>query len=190
MISKLSENGSAGYVLANGSMTSNTNSDGAIRQKIMENDLVDCMIALPGQLFYTTPIPACIWILSKKKKRPNETLFIDARSLGQIDEATKTRYLSKNEISQLAQTYHKWRNQDGYSDTLGFSASRTTGDIERSGYVLAPGRYVGNKKLETDDTLFEDKMIALYSDYSEQRKESVELDIKVIASLSALGFEL
>ena len=190
MISKLSENGVAGFVLANGSMSTNTSGEGEIRQKIIENDLVDCMIALPGQLFYTTPISVCIWVLSKKKKRPHETLFIDARLIGQIGEATKNRFLSDKEISKLAKTYHNWQSRNNYSDILGFCASVATEEIKKLGYILTPGRYVGSKKIESDDVNFEEKMSLLCSELSELRIKSYELDDKVASSLRALGFEL
>ena len=180
----------AGFVLANGSMSTHTNSEGEIRRKIIENDLVDCMIAMPGQLFFTTPISVCIWVLSKKKKRPNETLFIDARLIGQIGEATKNRFLSDKEISKLAKTYHNWQNRNDYSDTLGFCASATTEEIKKLGYILTPGRYVGSKKIESDDVNFEEKMSLLCSELNELRIKSYELDDKVASSLRTLGFEL
>lgn len=190
MISKLSENGVAGFVMANGSMSSTTSGEGLIRQKIIENDLVDCMIALPGQLFYTTPIPVCIWILSKRKSRANETLFIDARSAGQIDDITKNRFLSKDGISKLAQTYHDWRSLSGYADTPGFCASASTEEIKKSKYVLTPGEYVQNKKIEFDDPEFEEKMSILRAELAAQKTINKKLDAMVAESLKVLGFEL
>jgi len=154
MISKLSENGVAGFVLANGSMSTNTNSEGQIRQKIIENDLVDCMIALPGQLFFTTQIPVCLWFISRNKKadagrgfrdRQGETLFIDARKMGTLVDRVH-RDLSDDEIAEIARTYHAWRGEaeaGDYEDKAGFCKSATLEEIKTHQYVLTPGRYVG-----------------------------------------------
>jgi len=199
MVSKLSVNGVAGFVLANGSMSTSTNSEGEIRKKIIENDLVDCMIALPGQLFYTTQIPVCLWFLSKNKKadtvrgyreRTGETLFIDARNMGtMIDRVHKE--LLQEDIIKIAQTYHAWRGEakDGaYEDTPGFCKSSTLEEIKSHHYVLTPGRYVGAAAIEDDGIPFEQKMTELSSTLYEQMHESVKLDSVIRKNLEHLGF--
>ncbi|WP_372654341.1 type I restriction-modification system subunit M, partial [Alcanivorax borkumensis] len=166
MVSKLSESGVAGFVLANGSMSTNTKGEGEIRKKLIENDLVDCMIALPGQLFYTTQIPVCLWFLTKNKKaetipghsdsnhrnRQGETLFIDARNMGSMVDRTH-KELTTDDIGEIARTYHAWRGEekDGdYEDVPGFCKATTLDDIKANDYVLTPGRYVGAAELEDD----------------------------------------
>jgi len=199
MVSKLSVNGVAGFVLANGSMSTSTNSEGDIRKKIIENDLVDCMIALPGQLFYTTQIPVCLWFLSKNKKadsvrgyreRKNETLFIDARNMGtMIDRVHKE--LLQDDIIKIAKTYHAWRGEakDGeYEDTPGFCKSSTLEEIKSHHYVLTPGRYVGAAAIEDDGIPFEQKMTELSATLYEQMSESVKLDTVIKDNLKHLGF--
>jgi len=174
MISKLSENGVAGFVLANGSMSTSTKGEGAIRQKIIENDLVDCMIALPGQLFYTTQIPVCLWFLSKNKKaqtvvghsesnhrnRQGEMLFIDARNIGAMIDRTHKEF-SADDIAGIARTYHAWRGEakdDDYEDIAGYCKAATLEEVKANDYVLTPGRYVGAAEIEDDGVLFEEKI--------------------------------
>ncbi|MBI9108908.1 MAG: N-6 DNA methylase [Spirochaetales bacterium] len=161
MISKLSEHGVAGFVLANGSMSTNTTGEGLIRRKMVENDLVDCMIALPGQLFYTTQIPVCLWFLTKDKKtdsergyrnREGETLFIDARKIGSMISRTQ-KELDTDDIAAIARTYHAWRGEakDGvYEDKAGYCKAASLEDIKKNDFVLTPGRYVGAALLEDD----------------------------------------
>ena len=199
MISKLSENGTAGFVMANGSMSSNTSGEGAIRRKIIENDLVDCMIALPGQLFYTTQIPVCLWFLAKNKKeekqkgfrnRAGETLFIDARQLGTMVSRT-TKELTTEDIATIASTYHAWRgkSKDGiYKDESGFCKSATLGDIKANDYVLTPGRYVGAAEIEDDGVPFETKMSELSRTLYQQMKEADKLDEVIKSNLTLLGY--
>ncbi|MDR9375389.1 MAG: class I SAM-dependent DNA methyltransferase, partial [Schleiferiaceae bacterium] len=154
MLSKLSETGTAGFVLANGSMSSNTSGEGQLRRSMIENDLVDCMIALPGQLFYTTQIPVCLWFMTKNKKadpergfrnRQGETLFIDAREMGRMI-SRKQCELTETELDKITGTYHAWRGEekDGeYQDIAGFCKSARLKEIAKNDYVLTPGRYVG-----------------------------------------------
>ena len=168
MISKLSEHGTAGFVLANGSMSTTTSGEGEIRQQIIENDLVDCMIALPGQLFYTTQIPVCLWFISKDKaaksahsqaqglrNRSGETLFIDARNIGSMISRTH-KELPSDDIAAIAKTYHTWRGEaeaggyEAYVDTAGYCKSATLTDIKANDYVLTPERYVGAAAIEDD----------------------------------------
>ena len=145
-IHHLSPTGVAGFVMANGSMSTNTTSEGEIRKNIIEADLVDCMIALPGQLFYTTQIPVCLWFVARNKKngkfrnRPGQTLFIDARKLGALVDRTHKDF-SEEEIDKVATTYHAWRGEKDageYRDVPGFCKSASTGEIKEHGYVLAP----------------------------------------------------
>lgn len=199
MVSKLSVNGVAGFVLANGSMSTSTNSEGDIRQKMIENDLVDCMIALPGQLFYTTQIPVCLWFLSKNKKadavkgyrkRTDETLFIDARNMGTMTDRVHKELL-QDDIIKIAKTYHAWRGEakDGeYEDTPGFCKSSTVEEIKSHHYVLTPGRYVGAAAIEDDGMPFEQKMTELSATLYEQMSESVKLDSVIRKNLEHLGF--
>ena len=199
MISKLSENGVAGFVLANGSMSTNTNTEGEIRKKIIENDLVDCMIALPGQLFYTTQIPACLWFLTNNKKadstrgfrdRQGETLFIDARQRGTLLDRVH-RDLSDDEIAEIARTYHAWRGEekDGeYEGKAGVCKSATLAEIRNHDYVLTPGRYVGAAELEDDGIPFEEKMAEFSATLFDQMREGTELDAVICKNLEVLGF--
>ena len=201
MISKLSDNGTAGFVLANGSMSSNTSGEGELRRKMIENDLVDCMIALPGQLFYTTQIPVCLWFLTKNKhtnteqgfkSREGETLFIDARQMGALMEGSRTtKELSVDELSDIARTYHAWRGEKGngeYKDKAGFCKAATLDEIKANDYVLTPGRYVGAAELEDDGIPFEVKMKELSQTLYQQMQEADELDSVIRQNLEALGY--
>ncbi len=195
----LSPEGSAGFVLANGSMSTNTSGEGEIRRKLIEADLVDCMIALPGQLFYTTQIPVCLWFLIRSKQantsqgfrnRAGETLFIDARKMGSLIDRTH-RELSPEEIAEIARTYHAWRGEekDGlYEDKPGFCKSAFLADIASHQHVLTPGRYVGAEAIEDDGVPFEEKMADLTATLYAQMKKSVELDEVIHNNLEALGY--
>jgi type I restriction enzyme M protein len=199
MVSKLSANGVAGFVLANGSMSTNTVGEGAIRQKIVENDLVDCMIALPGQLFYTTQIPVCLWFLTKNKKansqhgyrnREGETLFIDARKIGTMISRVQKELLTED-IASIAKTYHAWRGEekDGdYKDEAGYCKSSTLEDIRKNDYVLTPGRYVGAAEIEDDGIHFETKMTEMSQTLYGQMGESAKLDDTIRKNLTRLGY--
>ena len=204
MISKLSSSGVAGFVLANGSMSTNTSGEGAIRKKIIENDLVDCMIALPGQLFYTTQIPVCLWFLTKNKKaqvveghtdsnhrdRKGETLFIDARNMGTMVDRTH-KEMTTDDIAEIARTYHAWRGEakDGaYEDKPGFCKASTLDEIKANDYVLTPGRYVGAAEIEDDGIPFEEKMGDLTQTLYRQMDESEKLDAVIRKNLEALGY--
>jgi len=199
MVSKLSEHGVAGFVLANGSMSTNTKGEGAIRRKLVENDLVDCMIALPGQLFYTTQIPVCLWFLTKNKKMDNErgyrnregeTLFIDARKIGSMISRTQ-KELDVDDIAAIAKTYHAWRGEekDGvYEDQAGYCKSGTLENIRKHDYVLTPGRYVGAAPLEDDGIPFETKMTELSQKLYAQMEESEKLDEVIRKNLERLGY--
>ena len=195
MIYHLSPKGYAGIVLANGSMSSNTNNEGEIRENLLEADLVDCMIALPGQLFFNTQIPACIWILAKDKtgkkdkKRPRkkEVLFIDARELGQMISRTQKAF-SKEDIKRVADVYHGWRNKKGkYEDSAGFCKSSTLKEIKSHDYVLTPGRYVGLAQVEDDGIPFHQKMGQLTKELAGHFEESKKLEKEIRKNLSNLG---
>jgi type I restriction enzyme M protein len=195
----LSPGGTAGFVLANGSMSTNTSGEGEIRQKLIEADMVDCMIALPGQLFYTTQIPVCLWFMTRSKKadakrgfrdRQGETLFIDARKMGSLIDRTH-RELSTEEITEIGRTYHAWRGErkDGdYEDQPGFCKSATLDDIKSHHYVLTPGRYVGAEAIVDDGIPFEEKMAELSDTLYEQMRESIELDAVIRKNLEMLGY--
>jgi type I restriction enzyme M protein len=196
IIHHLAPNGIAGFVLANGSMSSNTSGEGDIRRAIVEADLVDCMIALPGQLFYTTPIPACLWFFTRNKKnsrfrdRRGQTLFIDARKLGHLIDRTH-RELVDEELARIAATYHAWRGEKGagdYEDVPGFCKSATLDEIGANGYVLTPGRYVGAEEVEDDDEPFSDRMKKLTAKLNEQFSESARLERAIQDNLRRLGY--
>jgi type I restriction enzyme M protein len=194
----LAPHGIAGFVLANGSMSSNQSGEGEIRKAIIEADLVDCMVALPGQLFYSTQIPACLWFLARSKSngrfrdRRGETLFIDARKLGVLIDRVH-RDLTPEEIERIAGTYHAWRGDKDagkYKDIPGFCKSAKTEEIEEHGFVLTPGRYVGAEAVVDDDEPFEDKMANLTEQLSEQFAEGARLEAAIRENLEHLGFAL
>lgn len=197
----LAPNGIAGFVLANGSMSSQQSGEGLIRQKIVEADLVDCMVALPGQLFYSTQIPVCLWFLARDKKnglggkgkkmrdRRGETLFIDARKLGVMVDRVH-RELREEDVARIADTYHHWRGDlaGAYEDIAGFCKSATTQEIAGHGYVLTPGRYVGAEAVEEDAEGFEEKMRRLVARLGEQFDEGARLDAVIRKNLRGLGY--
>jgi len=188
-IHHLSPNGTAGFVLANGSMSSNTSGEGEIRKAIIEDDLVDCMVALPGQLFYSTQIPVCLWFLTRKKQNRNgKTLFIDARKLGTLTDRVH-RDLSNEDIAQIADTYHAWKEVKKYKDVAGFCKSVTIEEIRAQGYVLTPGRYVGAAELEDDDEPFVLKMARLTKELEAQFEESNKLEKMIRVGLGKLNYE-
>lgn len=198
----LSPGGTAGVVLANGSMSSQQSGEGEIRKAMLEADVVDCMVALPGQLFYSTQIPACLWFLARNKNpgkglrdRRGQVLFIDARKLGLLVDRTR-RELTEEEIQKIADTYHAWRGEIGrggfetrpYVDIPGFCKSASMDDIRKHGHVLTPGRYVGATEQEDDGEPFEEKMARLSALWRAQRAEAARLDAAIEANLDALGY--
>ena len=194
MVHHLSPNGTAGFVLANGSMSSSQSNEGEIRKNLIEAGLVDCMVALPGQLFTTTQIPVCLWFLARNRRngryrdRRGEILFIDARDMGSLVNRTQ-RVLSDEEISKIADTYHAWREgEEDYEDTLGFCKSVNLAGVRSHDYILTPGRYVGAKEQDEDAEPLEDKMARLTSEWRKQREESVRLDAAIGKNLKDLGF--
>ena len=194
MVHHLSPSGTTGFVLANGSMTSAQSNEGEIRKNLLEANLVDCMVALPGQLFRSTQIPVCLWFLARNRRngrfrdRRRETLFIDARDMGSLVDRTH-RELSEEEIGQIAGTYHAWREGlDEYEDMLGFCKSATLDEIRSHDYVLTPGRYVGAKAREDAGEPFEEKMVKLAAEWREQQAEAALLDSAIVDNLDSLGF--
>ena len=193
----LAPNGTAGVVLANGSMSSNQSGEGDIRKTMIEADAVDCMVALPGQLFYSTQIPACLWFLARNKNpgkglrdRRGQILFIDARKLGVLVDRTR-REITDEEVKKIADTYHAWRGEPKageYADVAGFCKSASLEDIRKHGHVLTPGRYVGAAAQEDDGEPFEEKMLRLSALWREQRTQAAELDVAIEANLKHLGF--
>ena len=211
MLSKLSEDGTAGFVLANGSMSSNTSGEGEIRQKLIEDDRIECMIALPGQLFYTTQIPVCLWFISKNKganakhgyrARTGETLFIDARELGTMVSRTN-KELTAADIARIADTFHAWRSSESelkrrvdageisiseYQDHAGFCKVATFDEMKANDFVLTPGRYVGAAEVEDDGIAFETKMQELTQTLYRQMNEAQALDAAICSNMEALGY--
>ncbi len=192
----LAPNGTAGFVMANGSLSTSTKAEFAICKGIIEDDLIECIVALPGQLFYTTPIPACLWFITRTKKsnprrgwrdRTGETLFIDARRMGRLVDRTH-RELTQEEIRQIADVYHAWKRGKGYEDKPGWWKSATIEDIRKHDYVLTPGRYVGVEEKEDDDVPFEQKMAALTAQLYEQFEESRRLEAEIRKNLQVLGY--
>ena len=193
-IHHLAPTGIAGFVLANGSMSSNQSGEGEIRQRIVEADLVDCIVALPGQLFYSTQIPVCLWFLARDKRngrfhdRRGETLFIDARKLGtMIDRVQRT--LTDADIERVAGTYHAWRGDKDagkYEDVAGYCKAAKLDEIRGHGFVLTPGRYVGAEVAEEDGEPFEEKLKRLTATLRQQQAQARELDIAITSNLSRL----
>ncbi|MGL4753882.1 MAG: type I restriction-modification system subunit M [Aeromonadaceae bacterium] len=193
MLYHLKPGGRAGIVLANGAMSSSQNSEGDIRRAMVEEDVIECMVALPGQLFFNTQIPACLWFLANgKTRRLGEVLFIDARKLGTAVSRVQIE-LTAEDIARIADTFHAWKG-DGetdqpYEDIPGFCRSVTLDEIAQHGHVLTPGRYVGAEAVEEDDEAFADKMQALTEKLGEQMAKGAELDQLIRQKLGGLGYE-
>ena len=212
-ISKLAPYGTAGIVLANGSMSSEIATEGQIRKELIENDLVDCMVALPSQLFYNTQIPACLWFLARNKtgfsptggngkggfrSRTNEILFIDARELGTMI-SRKQKELTETDIATISDTYHSWRSLSptlskgegvGYQDVPGFCKSATIEDVRKNNYILTPGRYIDFKEAEDDGVGFDDKMKQLTQTLKKQMEKAISLDNDIKNNLEKIGYKL
>ena len=208
IVQRLAPWGTAGFVLANGSMSSSQSGEGAIRKGLVEAELVDCMVALPGQLFYSTQIPACLWFLARDRAvgsrsgtgaatrfgtlrdRRGEILFIDARKLGRMVDRTH-RELTDEDVARIAGTYHAWRGGDGandYADVPGFCKSASLEEVQGHGHVLTPGRYVGAEPQPDDGEPFEVKMKRLVAELRAQQDEGARLDAAIKANLATLGF--
>ena len=188
MISKLSQNGKMACILANGSLSA-SGQEGEIRKKIIENDLVDCIIAMPTNLFYTVTVPCSIWIINRNKKQKSKTLFINATNLGTMV-TRRLRELSEDDIKKVANTYHNYQNDENYENVKGFCYSATTEEIKSNDYVLTPGRYVGVEETEDDSVPFEEKMKNITSELSRQFEESHKLEEEIKKNLKAIGYEI
>ncbi|HRH76048.1 MAG TPA: SAM-dependent methyltransferase [Cellvibrionaceae bacterium] len=200
MLYHLAPAGSMALLLANGSMSSNTNNEGEIRKKLIEDDFVECMVALPGQLFTNTQIPACIWLLTRDKRnglslnknkrdRRSEFLFIDARQLGFMKDRV-LRDFTVDDIKKVADTFHAWQLGEGYENVPGFCYAATLADIRKHEHVLTPGRYVGAEEQEEDTEVFADKMVRLTVQLAEQFSESAKLESEIKLNLAGLGYEI
>ena len=188
MISKLSQNGKMACILANGSLAV-SGQEGEIRKKIVENDLVDCIITMPTNLFYTVAVPCSIWIINRNKKQKAKTLFINATNLGTMV-TRRLRELSEDDIKKVANTYHNYQNDENYENVKGFCYSATTEEIKSNDYVLTPGRYVGVEEAEDDGIPFEEKMKNITSELSKQFEESHKLEEEIRKNLKAIGYEI
>ena len=193
----LAPNGTAGIVLANGSLSTNTSSEGEIRKNLLEADMVDAIVALPDKLFYSVSIPVSLWILNKNKKnhpkfrsREEEVLFVDARRLGHMVDR-RHREFTDEDIAQITETYHNWRNQDGdYEDLQGFSKSASLDEIREHEYVLTPGRYVGIEEAEDDGIPFEVKMEDMTAELAELFAKSSHLEEEIRKNLGGIGYDV
>lgn len=188
MISKLSQNGKMACILANGSLSAGYE-EGKIRQNLIKDDLVDCIISMPTNLFYTVTVPCSIWIINRNKKQKGKTLFINANNLGTMV-TRRLRELSVEDIKKIANTYHNYQNDENYNNIKGFCYSATTEEIETNDFVLTPGRYVGIEDNQVDDIPYEEKMKSIISELSKQFKESHRLEEEIRKNMRAIGFEL
>ena len=187
-LSHLAPGGRIGLVLANGSLSSQSGGEGEIRKNIINADLVECIVAMPTQLFYSTQIPVSLWFLSKNKKQKNKTLFIDARKMGTMV-TRKLRELTADDIAKIACTYNAY--VDGtLEDEKGYCAVATTEDIAKQDYILTPGRYVGIEEQEEDGEPFEEKMERLTTELSGLFAKSHELEDEIRKKLGAIGYEV
>ncbi|KQC02020.1 class I SAM-dependent DNA methyltransferase [Pedobacter sp. Hv1] len=190
MLYHLAPRGVMATVLSNGSLSSNTSGEGEIRRNFIENDLVDCIVALPKQLFYNTGIPACIWIMRREKSQHHkEVLFIDASLMGFMKDRVH-RELGDEDLGLITQTYHNWRKGGNYHNVKGFCKSATIEEIEKHSYVLTPGRYVGLEAVEDDGIPFSDKMEALTTTLKTQMDKEADLNDEIAAQLAKIGFAL
>ena len=188
MIYHLAPGGRMGMVLANGSLSSQSGGEGDIRKNIVNADLVDCIIAMPTQLFYTTQIPVSLWFISKRKKQAGKTLFIDARKMGDMV-SRKLRELTDEDIKKIADTYNVYVNGT-LEDVKGFCAVVDTEKIAEQDYILTPGRYVGVEEQEDNGEPFEEKMVRLTSELSDLFKQSHKLEAEIKEKLGAIGYEI
>jgi type I restriction enzyme M protein len=190
MLYHLAPGGVLSTVLANGSLSSNTSGEGEIRQRLVEEDLVECIVALPKQLFYNTGIPACLWFLRREKaNHSKEVLFIDASEMGFMKDRVH-RDLADDDIETITDTYHNWRKGNGYEDVKGYCKSATIEEIQKHKHVLTPGRYVGIPDEEDDGIPFEEKMADLSATLKEQMEKEAELNKEIKDQLSNIGVNL
>lgn len=190
IISKLSIKGVAGFVMANGTMNATLKNELAIRKEIVDAGLVDCIVAMPTNLFYNAQVPVCLWFLSKNKlARKDKILFIDARNMGYM-ETRAHRELKDEEIKKIYDTYHAWQKGNGYEDAVGYCKSATVEEVRAAEYNLTPGRYVGMEEVQEDEANFDEKMKRLTAELKGLFEESASLEIMIKNNLSELGYEL
>jgi len=195
-IHHLNPTGVVGFVLANGSMSSMTSNEGEIRKNMITADIVDCMVALPSQLFYNTMIPACLWFVTRDKKdnkfrdRRKQILFIDARKMGEMIDR-RHRSLTDEDVKKISETYHSWRgeNKIKYKDVVSFCKSAKLEEVEKHNFILTPGRYVGIQEEEEDDEEFEEKMKRLTAELAKQMEEGKKLDEEITKNLRSIGYQ-
>lgn len=209
IVHHLAKNGIAGVVLANGALTTVTNNEGEIRKRLVDENVVDCIVSLPGQLFYSTAIPVSLWFLAKDRKtgkagktklrnRHNEILFIDASEMGYMIDRVHRDLDYEKDIAYITDAYHSWRGEKvkhkkfskGYQDVLGFCRGASIEEIKEHDYQLTPGRYVGIEETQKDETPFAEKMEKLTQELSEQMKESIALDKEIRRQLKGIGYEI
>ncbi len=190
-IHHLAPNGVAGFVLANGSMSSQSSGEGNIRKELIEKDIVDCIVTLPSQLFFNTGIPACLWFVSRNRgNRKGKVLFVDARNMGQMINR-RNRELTNEDTKKIAGIYQEFRSQDvSYNDVAGFVKVATSAEIKEREYILTPGRYVGSEVFDDDNEKFEQKMARLTKDLSSQLDMSLKLEKEIKENLKKIGYEL
>lgn len=188
MISKLSQNGKMACILANGSLSAG-GQEGEIRKKLIENDLVDCIISMPTNLFYTVTVPCSIWIINRNKKQKGKTLFINANNLGTMV-TRRLRELSDEDIKKVAEIYHNYQNNENYENIKGLCYCASIEEIKSNDYILTPGRYVGVEDTEDDGIPFEEKMRNIISDLSKQFEESHKLEEAIKKNLKAIGYDI
>ncbi|MCX8482564.1 MAG: N-6 DNA methylase, partial [Crocinitomicaceae bacterium] len=196
VINKLSPSGIAGIVLANGAMTSNSGGENEIRKNMILDGVVDCMVALPTQLFFNTQIPACLFFLARNRtngkfrNRKNEILFIDARKSGALV-SRKNKAFTDEDIAKISEVYHNWRSKDGnYTDIQGFCKSAELKEVEDNNFVLTPGRYVGTEDMEDDGISFEDKVAVISENLKSHFEQSIELQERIKLNLKKVGIKL
>ncbi len=194
MVSKLAPSGTAGFVLSNGSMSTSTSAELEIRKNLIEDDIVECIVILPGQLFYSTQIPVCLWFVTKNKERNNrkgEILFIDARKKGEMVDRTH-KELSLADIQEISSVFHAWRgtNDVRYEDIAGFCKTATLEEVQKQDYILTPGRYVGLEELEDDGEPFEEKMTRLTEELTEMFVKAHHFEEEIKERLGAIGYDI
>ena len=194
IVSKLAPSGTAGFVLANGSMSTRILAELEIRKNLIEKDIVECVVNLPAQLFYSTQIPVCLWFMTKNKERHNrqgEILFMDARNKGEMVDRTH-KELSVADIYEISSVFHAWRgtNDAPYEDILGFCKTTTLEEVQKQDCILTPGRYVGLEELEDDDELFDEKMTGLTTELAKMFVKSHQLEEDIKQRLGAIGYEI
>ena len=189
MLYHLADTGRIGLVLANGSLSSEQGGEGEIRKNIIKADLVEGIVAMPSQLFYNVQIPCCLWFLTKKKSQPSKTLFIDARNMGYMKDRTHRELAPDTDIQKIADTFEAFRRGEDVTEK-GFTAVASIADIEKEGFVLTPGRYIGVADVEDDGEPYEEKIARLTSELSDLFARSAEQETEIRKQLASIGIKL